>query len=65
MHNVHYMLALMAEAREAVIKDKYPAFIRRFFGLYYGGDLSKVPTWAREALEGVGVKLVDGDEELI
>ena len=58
MHNVHYMLALMGAARDAIVRDEYPGFVRGFFEKLYGGDRSKVPEWATEALESVGVELV-------
>ena len=30
MHNVHYQLNLMKEAREAIIQDRYPQFVKDF-----------------------------------
>jgi len=60
MHNVHYQLNLMRLAREAIMEDKYPAFIRDFFARLYD-EKSKYPEWAVHALRGVGVDLMSGD----
>lgn len=57
MHNVHYQLNLMQRAREAIIEDRYPAFLRDFFAKLYD-DKSKYPGWAVTALRGVGVDLL-------
>lgn len=57
MHNVQYQLNLMKLAREAIIEDKYPAFVKEFFGKLYD-DKSKYPEWAVTALRGVGVDLL-------
>ncbi|KAJ5473310.1 Queuine [Penicillium sp. IBT 31633x] len=58
IHNVHYMLTLMGKIRQAIIDDQYPAFLRKFFSDIYGGDKSKFPPWAIDALGGVGVDLL-------
>jgi queuine tRNA-ribosyltransferase len=57
MHNVHYQLALMGDIRQAILEDRYPAFLRQFFDNLYG-HRSKSPEWAIEALRGVGVDLL-------
>lgn len=57
MHNVHYQLSLMERVRAAIIKDRYPAFLRDFFAKMYDGDASKAPMWAVTALRLVGVDL--------
>ncbi|KAF1830069.1 queuine tRNA-ribosyltransferase [Decorospora gaudefroyi] len=57
MHNVHYQLNLMRLAREAILKDRYPHFVRDFFSKLYDGDQQKYPEWAVTALRGVGVDL--------
>ncbi|KAL9029023.1 MAG: hypothetical protein Q9196_002685, partial [Gyalolechia fulgens] len=57
MHNVHHLLALMRRVRAAIVADRYPAFVRNFFKLRYGGDVANVPAWAIAALQGVGVDL--------
>ena len=55
MHNVRYMLQLMGRARAAIVEDRYPEFVREFFGRIY--PAGEVPTWAVNALKGVGVDL--------
>lgn len=57
MHNVHYQLSLMNSIREAVLEDRYPAFIRKFFEDYYGSRVN-APKWAVDALRSVGVDLL-------
>jgi len=57
MHNVHYQLNLMRRAREAILEDRYPAFIRQFFAQLYD-DKRDYPEWAVDALQGVGVDLM-------
>ncbi|KAJ5748014.1 uncharacterized protein N7511_009710 [Penicillium nucicola] len=58
IHNVHFMLTMMGAIRQAIIEDKYPAYLRKFFSDIYGGDKSKYPEWAIGALRGVGVDLL-------
>jgi len=55
VHNVHYMLQLMAKARAAIIEDKYPEFVVDFFGKLY--PKRDFPTWAVDALGTVGIDL--------
>ena len=57
MHNVHYLLSLMGSARQAILEDRYPAFLREFFTKLYREPL-KFPEWAVNALRGVGVDLL-------
>ncbi|RKF64529.1 Queuine tRNA-ribosyltransferase catalytic subunit [Erysiphe neolycopersici] len=59
LHNVWYMLNLMGTIRQAIIDDCYPQFIKKFFADLYQSDQTKYPTWAIEALRGVGVDLLD------
>ncbi|KAL1900004.1 hypothetical protein Cpir12675_001109 [Ceratocystis pirilliformis] len=59
IHNVHYQLNLMAEIRQSIIDDCFPAFIRKFFSDLYGGNKSKYPSWAVNALFEVNVDLMD------
>ncbi|MCJ1375684.1 hypothetical protein MMC20_006921 [Loxospora ochrophaea] len=58
MHNVHYLLALMKDARIAIIDDRYPQFIHSFFNRLCGADPSKIPQWVITALSSVGVDLL-------
>ncbi|KAI5776330.1 tRNA-guanine(15) transglycosylase-like protein [Geopyxis carbonaria] len=62
LHNVSYLLHLMAQARAAVVADAYPRFLRETFAGWYGGDKGRFPTWAVEALRGVGVDLLADDD---
>ncbi|KAI1386179.1 Queuine tRNA-ribosyltransferase [Hypoxylon trugodes] len=62
MHNVWYQLDLMRGVRAAIIEDKYPAFLRRFFANLYS-DKDKYPKWAVDALRGVGVDLYSEDTD--
>lgn len=56
IHNVWYQLNLMMQAREAIIADKFPEFVRGFFaGLY---SKKEYPLWAVNALRGVGIDLI-------
>lgn len=48
----------MGAMRKAIIEDRFPAFIRRFFSDIYNGDKSKYPEWAVGALKGVGMDLL-------
>lgn len=58
MHNVHYLLDLVRRAREAIVTDQYPTFLKDYFRKLYAGDKPKYPAWAVEALGGVGVDLL-------
>lgn len=57
LHNVYYQLNLMRTARQAILRDEYPEFVARFFSDWYGGDRSKYPEWAVEALKTVEIYL--------
>jgi queuine tRNA-ribosyltransferase catalytic subunit len=59
IHNVWYQLALMRRVRAAIVEDRYPGFLKEFFSDLYGGDRSKYPEWAVDALRGVGVELLE------
>lgn len=59
MHNVTYLLNLMAKAREAIVEDRYPEFVKNFFYGWHQGDKSKYPVWAVDALKAVGIDLLE------
>lgn len=59
IHNVHHQLSLMRDIRDAIIEDRFPAFLKTFFRDYFDADKSKYPDWAVEALRTVGVDLLD------
>ena len=58
MHNVHYQLNLMKRAREAIMADRYPQFVKEFFGKLYRWEKDKYPKWAVTALRDVGLDLL-------
>ncbi|KAK8051371.1 queuine tRNA-ribosyltransferase [Apiospora rasikravindrae] len=60
LHNVWYQLNLMREARDAIIADQYPVFIRQFFANLYPNK-ADYPEWALGALRGVGVDLLEDE----
>lgn len=55
VHNVHHLLALMRDARSAILADQYPDFVKNFFAKYFGSK--GAPEWAVSALERVGIAL--------
>lgn len=58
IHNVWYQLNLMREVREAILEDKFPAYIRQFFANLYA-DKKDYPGWAVTALKRVNVDLTE------
>lgn len=62
IHNIAFQLRLMRSMREAIKKDELPAWIKKFFHNYFGGDKSKYPVWTVNALQSVGVDLTKDDE---
>jgi hypothetical protein len=48
----------MRSARQAIIEDRYPAFVKAFFRRLYP-DKSKTSEWAVTALRAVGIDLLD------
>ncbi|KAF3930782.1 hypothetical protein ABW20_dc0104233 [Dactylellina cionopaga] len=59
MHNVYYLLNLMRQAREAIIADKYPLFVKDFFGKIYNYNKAEYPGWATDALKTVGIDMTE------
>ncbi|KAL2866858.1 uncharacterized protein BJX67DRAFT_372296 [Aspergillus lucknowensis] len=51
VHNVHYTLSIMGKARQAILEDRFPDFLRDFFTKLYG-EKSKIPPWIIGALQG-------------
>ena len=47
----------MGSVRQAILEDRFPAFLRQFFHNFYG-DKSNYPPWAVGALREVGVDLM-------
>lgn len=58
VHNVHYLLELMRRVREAIAEGRYPEFLKAYFRGMYDCDRGKYPSWAVDALRGVGVDLM-------
>lgn len=58
LHNVHYQLELMRQARQAILRDEYPEYVAQFFSDLYAGDKTKYPKWAIEALRKVNIDLL-------
>jgi len=58
LHNVHYLLNLMRQAREAILEDRYPVFVKAFFRKLYSTK-EELPNWAIDALKGVGIDLLE------
>lgn len=59
LHNVHYQLELMRQARQAIIADKFPEYVHQFFSDLHGGDKTKYPQWAVDALRKVDIDLLE------
>ena len=60
IHNVWYQLNLMREVRDAILEDRYPAYIRQFFANLYA-DKKDYPSWAVDALKMVDVDLMEDE----
>lgn len=58
MHNVWYQLALMRGMREAILADRFPAFVRQFFADRYPDGPATYPAWVVEALAEVNLDLL-------
>jgi queuine tRNA-ribosyltransferase len=58
IHNVHYLLDLMRRAREAIVDERYPEFVKDYFRTLYNCDTEKYPSWAVDALRGAGIDLL-------
>jgi queuine/archaeosine tRNA-ribosyltransferase len=58
IHNVAYLLNLMQKARDAVVEDRYPDFLRETFGRWYNGERERFPKWAVDACKMVDVDLL-------
>ncbi|XP_038064064.1 queuine tRNA-ribosyltransferase catalytic subunit 1-like [Patiria miniata] len=55
VHNLKFQMDLMRDIRQAIIDDRYPAFIKDYMKTVYpAGDY---PTWLRDSLASVNVDL--------
>jgi len=50
----------MGGARDAILSDTYPAYLKQFFRRYF--RTTGYPRWCVEALQAVGVDLLEGGE---
>lgn len=54
IHNLHYQLNLMRQARKSIMDDKFPDFVRSFLSrLYPEGS----PVWVKDALASVNLHI--------
>lgn len=54
IHNVHYQLQLMRQARNSIKEDRFVDFVKGFLVDLYG-ELQKAPKWVFDALDAVGI----------
>ena len=57
VHNVFYLLDLLRRARQAILNDEYPRFLRNHFHKMFKGQKDLYPEWAVDALKGVNVDI--------
>lgn len=59
----------MGGARDAIMEDRFPAYVREFFDGYFGNQgadgsiVVAYPRWCVDALKSVGIDLVEGRED--
>ncbi|KAI3635247.1 hypothetical protein MIR68_006813 [Amoeboaphelidium protococcarum] len=53
IHNIAYQMRLMREMREAIMKDQFPQFVKKFVKDYHTN--SECPQWAINALKSVNI----------
>uniref|UniRef100_A0A8C4Q2Q1 Queuine tRNA-ribosyltransferase 1 n=1 Tax=Eptatretus burgeri TaxID=7764 RepID=A0A8C4Q2Q1_EPTBU len=56
LHNIHYQLSLMADARASILGGQFPTFVRSFLGRMYGQPQAS-PKWVADALSYVNITL--------
>jgi len=56
IHNIVFQAQLMGRARDAIISDTFPDYLRSFFAGYFGNR--GYPEWCVNALRSVGVDLL-------
>ena len=57
-HNVVFQARVMGQARDAILADTFPQYLRLFFKRYFGSQ--GYPRWCVDALRSVGVDLLEG-----
>ncbi|KAG8848304.1 hypothetical protein FRB91_010947 [Serendipita sp. 411] len=56
-HNLVFQARLVGQARDAIMEDRYPQYLKNFFQEYFG--TIGYPRWCIEALRTVGVDLLE------
>ncbi|CAE6419429.1 queuine tRNA-ribosyltransferase [Rhizoctonia solani AG-1 IB] len=59
LHNVAFQAQLMGRARDAILENRFPEYLKKFFYDYFG-ERGSYPRWCVDALRSVGVDLLDG-----
>lgn len=59
-HNLVFQAQLMGHARDAIVKDTFPEYLKSFFAEYFGDQ--GYPEWCVNALRSVGVDLLEEKE---
>ena len=52
----------MGRARDAIMADTFPEYLREFFSDYFGD--TGYPRWCIDALQSVGVDLLEGKTDV-
>ena len=60
MHNLVFQARLMGGARDAILAGTFPEHLKKFFADYFGN--TGYPQWCCDALQSVGVDLLEGLE---
>ncbi|XP_022085150.1 queuine tRNA-ribosyltransferase catalytic subunit 1-like [Acanthaster planci] len=55
VHNVKFQMDLMRDIRQAILEDRYPAFIKDYMRTVYPSE--DYPSWLRDSLASVNVDL--------
>ena len=59
-HNIAYMMSLVRDMREAILKDEFAAFARGFVRDQFRGEDKggkDIPDWVRDALKAAGIEV--------
>lgn len=59
IHNLVFQARVMGGARDAIMDQTFPAYLKRFFASYFGD--TGYPEWCVNALNSVGVDLLEDD----
>ncbi|KAK1218486.1 hypothetical protein PQX77_018812 [Marasmius sp. AFHP31] len=60
IHNITFQAQVMGRARDAIVADRFPEYLRNFFDGYFGDH--GYPQWCVNALRSVGVDLLEGKD---